>query len=248
MAWGPLSGSSSQVIVSGESTPESIIASQAYAHWLFDDPNYLWQNTAKTTAVTADDDPVQVVSDRIGSNDLVAPSEGTRFAFKTTELNGHNVCRADGTDDYMVSGAFSFSGQPYYLLAIYKFNTLGLNDILFDGLGSGYDTAISIHTDGVQYYAGAGPLYSGSQDWDLAPHAGQWYLNGAGSSMEIDGVTVTGDAGTLASSTGLRLASRYDGGQDADIDYLEVMLLRSTISTDDLSTVFAYLREKAGTD
>jgi len=232
----------------GRFSADYYIKQHGLGWWKFDDPAYLWQNTAKSTAVTSDTHLVRVVEDRLGSNDLVAPSDGDRFMYKTNQLNGNDICRADGSDDNMVSGAFSgLSAQPYYVFCIFEFVSVGAPDTVFGGLDSSHAGLFETCNSPAEFCINAGTnLVSGVAN-DNAPHVVEAYFNGGASSVKIDdSVAVVGNAGTAHISSGIRIGSKYGDAQFSNVDYLELAVIKSNIPAAELLKIFNAFRTKAG--
>lgn len=83
-------------------TPASISGLQL---WLdASDASTLFTDSAGTTAVTADGDPVGCWSDKSGNNNHVVQSDPTlKPSLRTNIQNGKNVVRGDGVNDYIAS-------------------------------------------------------------------------------------------------------------------------------------------------
>lgn len=69
------------------------------AWYTFDDPTYLYQDAAMTTAVASDGDPIGAVLDRSGNGrHCIQSTAGNRPTWKTNIKNGRAVARLDGGD------------------------------------------------------------------------------------------------------------------------------------------------------
>ena len=88
--------------------------------WLdANDISTLWQDSAKTTPVTADSDVVGAWEDKSGNgNDLTQVTTANKPLYKTGQANGKAVIRGDGTDDYLsVSGLAADATRTFIVVA-----------------------------------------------------------------------------------------------------------------------------------
>jgi hypothetical protein len=92
------------------------------AWWLDAGGSALWQDSARTTAVASDGDPVGAWDDRSGNGRH--PTQATaakRATYKTAILNGLPVLRLDGVDDFLSTASVTLSGHTgFTLLAVAK--------------------------------------------------------------------------------------------------------------------------------
>lgn len=91
-----------------------------WAHWCFDDPQYLWQDTSKTTAVAANSDPIALCENRTGAEllrDMSTSTAGDRPLWKTGVVNGRAAAKLDGVDDNLDFAAFPNGGDLTMMFA-----------------------------------------------------------------------------------------------------------------------------------
>lgn len=84
--------------------------------WSTSDLTKLKQDSAETTAVAADNDPVGSWRGKVNNTQLLQATAGARPLYKSSNA----TIIADGVDDSLVSASnFSFSGYPLSLVAIF---------------------------------------------------------------------------------------------------------------------------------
>ena len=211
-----------------------------HAWWRFDDPAYLWQDTAKTVAVTADADPIKVCQSRIGNYDFVAVSDDARFEYKTGIVNELSIGRSDGTDDHMAVATMSIA-QPYIIIQVIHNSGGGEG---FQGVirgTTGYTAIVQDYgTTKVKMYSGTGFVLTAA---GAVPVSGETkyqegLVSGAASTLLADGVTVSGvDTGSAAFTTPtIGVESRSTPEYDA-IDFCELVILDGNIPSDILTLI-----------
>lgn len=86
----------------------------------FSDITTLFQDSARTTPVTADADPIGGVTDKSGSaNHLGQGTASKRPTYKTAIQNSKSVGRFDGSDDYLsISPAIAIASVKTVLVAV----------------------------------------------------------------------------------------------------------------------------------
>ena len=83
----------------------------------FSDISTLWQDTARTSAITADAQTIGGVTDKSGTGrHLQAPTTANEPAYKTGIIAGKSIARLDGTDDRL--SAVSWVGDASWTFFI----------------------------------------------------------------------------------------------------------------------------------
>ena len=128
MAWGPLSGSSSQVITSaGPKTASELIAEYGYGWWRTDETDYVWQETARSSH-PSDTDPVAVIDDRMnwdigsgGDNNMVIRAPGREGIYDADGINSQGSVKGNDVDSTLWTTSLGIV-KPYYILYVFNGN------------------------------------------------------------------------------------------------------------------------------
>lgn len=101
--------------------PDTYSSVSGARNYDFTDLTGQWQNTAKTTAVTANNDPVRVIECQWSSDEATAVSDAARPLCKTGTLNGGPTVYTDGSTSKMtLSNPLQSSSGDYVLFIIAK--------------------------------------------------------------------------------------------------------------------------------
>lgn len=104
--------------------------SEVGAWWDLSDISTLWQDSARTTPVTADSDPLGCVDDKSGNgNHLLQATAGNRPLYKTS--GGFHWAEGNGVDQWM-RATFTLA-VPYDRVSAIRQIAWTLNDIIYDG-------------------------------------------------------------------------------------------------------------------
>jgi hypothetical protein len=174
-------------------------------------------------------------------HDLLQATGANQPIYKLAIINGHNVVRFDGTDDYM-QGLWT-QAQPVDTFLVIQVVADQSNQALCDGgvnLGgqiyeSAFGAAMNIST-----YAGSfGPVATSVPS--RPAHLWEFVENGASSSLAMDNTSaVTGDAGTN-SPGGLTLAARGGATNFAQIDVAEAFMFNRVLNGTERGEMQAYV-------
>lgn len=120
-------------------TSPATIASGLKGWWDTSVISTLWQDSARTTPVAANSDPVGAIDDRSGnSKNLLQATAGFRPLYKTGIQNSLAAVLFDGTDDAMATAAISQVTTVATLFAVTK-KVAGTTGKFFNnGVGNGY--------------------------------------------------------------------------------------------------------------
>lgn len=176
------------------------------------------------------------------NNDLTG---GNAPTLQTNIVNGRPVVRFDGTDDYLT--VTLAATQPFTVIIVAK-HVSGAVDA-DEIMGGGFTAAP----------AAAGALYATNAatdtfDWstgsavspgnlDASFHIHGTVVNGASSTLRLDGTSSTGDLGSNDMAA-FALGAGSDGGTPADVDVAEAIAYNVGLSTSELAQVEAYLSNK----
>lgn len=133
----------------------------------FSDITTLFTDSARTTAVTADADPIGGVTDKSGSaNHLGQGTASKRPTYKVAIQNSKSIARFDGTDDLLsASLALPYSGVTF--AAVYLYNqSVAFNGFLAQVTGGSYAIRIKGrgNPDGAQIILSRNSPYAETSD------------------------------------------------------------------------------------
>lgn len=225
-------------------TPASI---SGLAVWLKADAG-TFQDTGKTSAATADGNPVMVWADQSGnSRDFVSGGDAYRPLLKLNIINGYPVLRGDGANDYM-NYASNNIALPYTLFVVTA-TTTNQSSLIFEGFsgtGSLRPSLYLANSTGWKWVV----VHAAVGHYDLTPitdanfHIHTCVFSDTGV-HRIDGTQVnTGDYNfsdetvTKLSLFGRSLILNYGG------DIAEVLIYSGAMSSPNISLVESYLTTK----
>jgi hypothetical protein len=213
----------------------------------------LWQDTARTSAITTDGQEILGVTDQSGNaNHLDGGTTGPTY--ETNVKNGLSVGRGNGTDSSLVTSGID-TPQPVTILAVVAHST---GDVSSNrGFLSGENTRPYIFvpsTDVWSFYAGT--AVNSAVAVGTSHHVITAKFNGASSVLYRDGTSIaTGNPGTggfdfdgddrtrLFSSSG----SAGTGGEYWAGDIGELLIFDTALSDTDRGALEDHLQEKWGT-
>jgi hypothetical protein len=198
----------------------------------FSDINTLWQDTARSSPITADGQSIAGVTDKSGvGNHLLQNTAGNRPTYKTAIQNGKSCERTDGAD-VLVNAAQINYAQPntFFLVAKHADGVTGKH--FFDGSGAGRNL----------FGTAAGPvwtMYGGSVVSGGVTNTNAnifvVYFNGASSKAYVNGgaANISGNAGALALG-GVGETITINQGQAAPLpngsDVYELLIYNAAVS------------------
>lgn len=218
--------------------------------WDFGDATTLFTDSARTTAVAADADPIGGVTDKSGNgNHLSQGTAGLRPLYKTAIQNGKSVCRIDGVDDYLTVGPMSYGGgagpsdlAPCEFFLVCKRNGLptGLHSIL----NIGFDSYTVSGTQFNQLYASSG----GNMIWNFDATSADcdsgvvW-----GTSAVLVTMLIDGTANTALYQDGVLKASAGPGGKAANTTANHFLgSWNGSVANGDIMEAFGYINGPMG--
>jgi hypothetical protein len=197
----------------------------------------LFQDSAMTTPVTADGDPVGAILDKSGNNlHLTQATAGSRPLYQTSD--GLHWLEFDGVDDWLEHGAVGIS-QPLELGIAARFlSSTGLRIVGIDGQQIYRDGTLNLYAGTVM--AGT-TLPSNGTDFVATAR-----FNGASSRIAVDnGSYSTGNAGI----GNLEFRNQI-GADQGSSDYVNCriygVLAAPALSDDEIALLRTYLAAKQG--
>lgn len=206
----------------------------------------LYQDSAGSTAASADGDPVGRWTDQSGNaRNLLQTGSTKRPLLKTGVLaSGKPVIRGDGVDD-LLKATFTLN-QPEHVFIVLRQATWTANDRVFGGSAANTMTF---------YQKGASPTlgtYAGAFGPETASlavgTAGVLSIlyNGASSELRLNGgAAVTGDVGA-GNAGAVTLFGEGDDTLWSNVDIGQFLVYNTALSTADREDVEAYLKTWAG--
>lgn len=209
----------------------------------------LWFDAADTATITHVAGAVSQWNDKSGNARHATQATGANQPTTGTRtVNGRNVLDFDGTNDYLVTAAFTALTQPLTIFLVMKLDqtaaTRGVGQTHVDGIVTTnravlYDT---INPD-LRAYAGVA-LVDGVPNTNL--NCTVFKPNGASSSIWRNGGTpTTGNAGTHT-LTGVTIGCRFEFTEFTDAVYCEYLAYDAALSNTEINAVGNYLANKWG--
>lgn len=205
----------------------------------------LWQDSGRTTAATAGDDPVGAWDDLVGSNHALQATAGLRPILKLAVQNGRAAVEFDGTDDWLQELGLAVN-QPSTVFFVCRYLNTGVS-LATAVDGGGQNSARFFLSTATQLGVNAGASLL------LAVNLGAWHVyratfNGASSAAQVDGGTpVTGNAGANNRS-GITLGARgTDELSNANVQVGEVLTYDAALSDSAIAQANDFLRGYWGT-
>jgi hypothetical protein len=208
--------------------------------WLKADAG-LWQDTAGTTAASADADPVGRWDDQSGQgNNVTQATAGKRPLLKLAIQNGRPVIRFDGADDFL-SVALTLT-PPGHLFFVS--NTTGVGQNAAGTIWHGYtgQRNCSWNTGEHQVSEGGAGAFVGT-----APSSGVWEVravkfNGASSTTRKNGAADrSGDAGSGSAANTVWVGTDESTVRSFVGNIAELLFYSAALSASDEQAVESYL-------
>lgn len=248
---------SRQRSVAAAFTPTDLGASLA-AWYDANDITTLFQDSAGTTPVTADNDPVGKMNDKSGNaRHLLQATAGFRPLYKTAVVGSKAALRLDGVDDLMTAAVSGWPEQaPFYIAAVLMARVSGSVLRAFGsftgskgwqfgqgpaGLTGGLTTlgVENLESTAAMFVAGT-PAYV-SVEFTAVTFDAKFRKNGSAL-----GTTVDGTADTNAGVTDISLGANPPGSFFWDGDVAEVVALGRAPTAAEITNVESYYATKYG--
>lgn len=223
--------------------PDELFANGEKGAWYDPKPEYLYQDAAGTTAVTAGGDPVGNNDDRSPNDNDATQSVSVARPLYQTDGSLHWLA-FDGVDDRL--GPVTYASpvaQPCTLAIAMNRKDTSSGVIIATGLSSSNRHQISLNVNNrLGAYSGDGGIDSGSF-LPVGKHIITVKFDGANSELRLDGAVIaTGDMGT-SSSGGLTLSSLWSGSNSIAQDVFGLVHVEGVDNIDDIE---GYLANLAG--
>ena len=217
----------------------------------FSDTATLWQDTGRTSPITADAQTIKGVTDKSGT--AVHLSEATNPpTFKSAIQNGLSVGRFDGTNDILAAGAPASTTVVYTMFTVQKLSVLGgaTHDFFANGgAADGYGMRANTGNTRCVVHSGVAEKSdnpANTTTWEIwvALHttgATTFYLNG-GTAIALTSAAANPNVPT----TGTALGALTGGSNFAGLDFAECILYNSQLSLANVNLVGPYLGSKWG--
>lgn len=230
-------------LLSNVFTPLSVSGLTAW--YDFSDISVLWQNSARTTPVTLDMDPIGGVTDKSGAgNHLSQATSSKKPTWRSGIQNGQGLSRFDGVDDKLQSVVFgSTVSQPLTIFLAFAVRAIASFKAIYDGIASGHRNMFELAT-GSNW-----GMYSGTNEFAFLAganttfHLNSIVFNGASTKYRFDGATeaTVGTNPGTNDLTGLALGNNSVNSGASQLDLGEALLYTSDVSSTDKAALFAYL-------
>lgn len=211
--------------------------------WIYPSTSTLFQDSAKTTPVTADGDPVGAAVNQgsVAYDFLQAGAVTVKPTYKTGIKNGQPVLRFDGGDK--IQGAIASVAQPMTVFAVAVDSVAGAVTRFMMETDTGGGRIAVLNSGGNKSIFAGSLLADGAADTNWNIWTG--LFNGASSVLWINGISVaSGDAGASATGAAIALGERVTGGSRFIGDIAEFLIYAANLSTADKNQVAAYLSAK----
>lgn len=178
----------------------------------------LWQDSARTTAVTANNDPVGAMDDlSTGGNHLLQGTAGARPTYKTGQINSRPALSFDGGDFLKMAGAIASVAQPVTRWVVMRFTGTppAATEVILEDIGANNTRFSRNITTGFLVLRSATALTTDDTDDGASWHLYQVTFNGGSSALFKDGTSIhTGNAGA-AGFTGTSMGATAAGASFA---------------------------------
>lgn len=225
----------------------SIVFISAAAWWDFSDITTLFTDSGRTTAVTADSDPIGGVADKSGSGKHLAQTvDANRPLYKTNRQNSKSAALSDGSNDKLTVTFSTASELTFICVAktistaqasgrVWCFGTAGILNLYEGNPNWGfYSTQAGGTTDlGVTSRTTAIVTFKFTSNSQF-----NWKLNNGSYSSNIDPVD-------FSSQTAFYMFGDNNAGSDhSNTDMYEMLVFNSALADAAVNAIISYLNTK----
>jgi len=216
-----------------------------HAWYDFTDLTTLFQDSLKTTPVTATGQPIGAVVDKSGnSRDANTTVTAAKPIYTTGEVGGLSAAIADGIDDYLQSTGWPIS-QPYEEWVVLKQVSVTNGSYISDSAAFGGSSLRQKTFPADSIDANSGLILNSNTFGTGVYKLLRIVRNGASSSITINnGTPVVGNMGT-AGINGMILFSRYTGGTNSNTARAETLVVPA-LSAQQEADMVGYFNKKYG--
>jgi hypothetical protein len=217
------------------------------ALWLdASDITTLWQDSGRTTPVTADTDPVGAIDDKSGNaRHATQAVAGSRPTYRTAQFGAVAAMDFDGIADFLTSTAFTLTQPGVVFVVVDADVNVSFNSVVDSATaGSRWDVG---HENSVtpKWFMFAGSVATAGE-YDQNPHVLVALFNGASSNLRVDG-----GAGTVLNPGAQSTNTPRIGADDGSTSFFdgrvgEVLFYDSSLSVANINAVGEYLATKWG--
>jgi hypothetical protein len=217
--------------------------------WLdFSDVSTLFQDAARTSAVTADGQEILGVADKSGTGNHASGAAGTSPLYKVNIQNGKSIALFDGVDN-LLSGTLTATNNNNTVFIVYQniaAGGTGEKFVLLLNAGTGDANRVTLRNSGSnrQNNFGGALSIALSASFVIETFIG----NGAGNNFEYvrngSSQGTSAHVGTPTNATMYYLASERGVGAYANVRIAEFIAFNSTLSSDVRTQIRTYLNTK----
>ncbi|MGB2246149.1 MAG: hypothetical protein ACPH3N_00690 [Alcanivorax sediminis] len=223
--------------------PLSLFANGEQGAWY--DPSdltTLYQDSAGTTPVTIDGDPVGLMLDKSGNGNDASQATASLKPIYRTDGTLHWL-EGDGFDDYIQSNAGSITAQPTTQMCGFQVITDTANVNIYNGVSASSVQYLVNGNVNFEIYAG---YIQGLAGKDLDAHVANVVYNGVSSIGRVDGVQeFTGDLGANGWEGNTFFSNRsFVNHSNAKI-FAHIVVCRE-LSAEEIENTETYLATKSG--
>jgi hypothetical protein len=204
----------------------------------FTDTSKLYQDSARTTPVAANSDPIGCVDDKSSnSRNALQATAAKRPLYKTNIQNSKAAALFDGSNDYL-QALFTLA-QPIHIFTVYKVNGASSFGRLFSG---------GTNSLGPFNNSGAASYKETTQSRDIYPRTvgtcllGRLYFNGGSSKWASNNGAYTNISCLSPTSGGVTLGAETDGSVPENTYIMEQFAYNALIA--DETNILAYISQR----
>jgi hypothetical protein len=183
--------------------------------------------------------------DKEGSDNLVQATSGNQPTLVTNQLNGKDIMRFDGINDFMDVTYTTGLTQPTTIIAVINPNNDTGTVNLWDGIGGSDRHTVFINgSDNYAYFAGSTQNSTTSSDNTFVTL--RIVFDGSSSELFRNEVSIdTGNSGSQGMD-GLTLGARNDGAQNSQIDVAAFFVFDGTLTAQEISDMDSFINTEYG--
>lgn len=183
-------------------------------------------------------------SQKAGGIDVSQGTAAFRPLWQENELNGRPLIQFDGANDFL-PGTGAGKVQPQTLLFVIRLNTLGAYHPIFDGQLANRFLFAEYPANSWDMWVNSGAdinIGAANTNWNIVT----LIYNGAASKYAFNTKTLTTVSGSPGTNDigGLTLAADHAGGNNAQVDFAELLWYEGALAQPDIDSILDYLSAK----